>query len=234
MTAELEGKHVAVTGAGGVLGSAIARRLVRAGATCHLPVRGERAVALLEGGDLDPARARVTPGVDLADEQATRDYYASVPPLWGSIHAAGGFAMAGVVDTTLEQFEAMFRINATTCFLCCREAIRSMRGAGGGRIVNVAARPAIAPAGGLVAYTTSKAAVASMTQCLADEVQADGILVNAVAPSVIDSAANRAGMPDAAHDRWPTPAQIAEAVAFLVSPKNELTWGALVPVYGRA
>lgn len=228
---ELEGKHVVVTGGRGALGRAVVRRLVREGATCHVPDQREGDATEPE---LDHERVRVTPGVDLADEAAARDYYARLPPLWASIHAAGGFAIAGVLETSLADFEAMFRINATTCFLSCREAIRAMRGRGGGRIVNIAARPAVAPAGGLVAYTTAKAAVASMTQCLADEVHGDGILINAVLPSLIDSPGNRAAMPDADHERWPAPEQIAEAVSFLASPRNELTWGALVPVYGES
>ena len=231
MQAEMQDKHVVVTGGGGALGGAIVESLIDAGATCHVPAFTESDAASLA---LEGDRVRVTVGVDLTDEASTRAYFASLPPLWGSVHAAGGFAMAGITETSLEQFEAMFRINAITCFLSCREAIRSMRLAGGGRIVNVAARPAVAPAGGLVAYTTAKAAVASMTQCLADEVHGDGILVNAVLPSMIDTPANRAAMPQADHRAWPTPAQIAEAIRFLVSPQNTLTWGALMPVYGRA
>lgn len=231
-TAELEGRHVVITGGTGALGRAIARRLAGAGATCHIPDPAPSARDL--EGEIAPEGVRVTPGVDLTSEESARSYYASLPPLWGSVHAAGGFAMSGVLDTSLADFEAMFRLNAATCFLSCREAIRAMRQSGGGRIVNVAARPVVAPAGGLVAYTTAKAAVGSITQCLADEVHGDGILVNAVLPSIIDTPANRGAMPDAAHDKWPKPEQIAEAVGFLVSPRNELTWGALVPVYGES
>ena len=108
------------------------------------------------------------------------------------------------------------------------------RGTGGGRIVNVAARAAASPTGGMVAYTTAKAGVASLTQALAAELLAESILVNAVLPSVIDSPANRASMPKAAHDTWPRPAELAEAIAFLASPQNTLTTGTLLPVYGHA
>jgi NAD(P)-dependent dehydrogenase (short-subunit alcohol dehydrogenase family) len=126
-------------------------------------------------------------------------------------------------------------MNTVTCFLACREAVRAIRKTGGGgRIVNVAARGAVAPTGGMVAYTTAKAGVASLTQSLAHELVAESILVNAVLPSVIDSPANRASMPKADHDAWPKPAELAEAIAFLASPANTLTTGALVPVYGRA
>ena len=129
-------------------------------------------------------------------------------------------------------------LNAVTCFLCCREAIRAMRRGGdtgvGGRIVNVAARPVVQPAGGMLAYTTAKAGVASLTQCLADEVRSDRILVNAVLPSIMDTPANRAAMPDADHSAWPEVDEVAETMVFLASPENALTSGALVPVYGRA
>jgi NAD(P)-dependent dehydrogenase (short-subunit alcohol dehydrogenase family) len=122
-----------------------------------------------------------------------------------------------------------------TCFLCCREAVKRMRAIGrGGRILNVAARPALVPTGGMIAYSTSKAAVASITQCLAEEVKNDRILVNAIVPSIMDTPANRKAMPDADFAKWPKVEEVAEAIAFLVSPKNALTSGALIPVYGVA
>ena len=108
-----------------------------------------------------------------------------------------------------------------------------MRAAGGGRIVNVAARAAVAPVPGMAAYLTSKAGVAALTQALAAEVLTEGILVNAVLPSIIDTPANRASMPKADFATWPKPAEIAETIVFLASPENALTSGALVPVYGR-
>jgi len=132
-------------------------------------------------------------------------------------------------------------MNLTTCFLCCREAVRSIaRRAGGprgGRIINVGSRAAMNPAGGAIAYSVSKAGVIALTQCLADEVKASRILVNAVIPSIIDTAANRQAMPAAAQavgDRWPKPAAIAGAIAWLASPANQLVSGALLPVYGEA
>ena len=86
----------------------------------------------------------------------------------------------------------------------------------------------------MIAYVTSKAGVASITQSLAAEVLADNILVNAVLPSTIDTPANRASMPKADHASWPKPVELAETIAFLSSPQNSLTTRTLVPVYGRA
>jgi NAD(P)-dependent dehydrogenase (short-subunit alcohol dehydrogenase family) len=157
------------------------------------------------------------------------------PPLWASVHLAGGFRGAPFLDTTRADLETQVEQNLTTAFLCCREAARNMRAGGqGGRIANVSSRAAAVPAGGAIAYTIAKAGVSALTQALADELRGDGILVNAVVPSIIDTPANRAAMPAADHARWPKPAEIAAALTWLISPGNGLTSGALLPVYGRA
>jgi NAD(P)-dependent dehydrogenase (short-subunit alcohol dehydrogenase family) len=86
----------------------------------------------------------------------------------------------------------------------------------------------------MAAYSATKAAVAALTRALAEEVKGDGILVNAVLPSIIDTPANRAAMPEARFERWPKPAELASTIRWLASPANAVTSGALVPVYGRA
>jgi NAD(P)-dependent dehydrogenase (short-subunit alcohol dehydrogenase family) len=210
----MQGRHVVVTGGNGALGGAVVALLEARGAIVHVP---------------DIAT------VDLSQEAATSAYYAALPPLWASIQLAGGFAMASITETSLGDFEQQWRINAVTCFLACREAVRSIRKAGGGgRIVNIAARPVLVPTPGMTAYVASKASVAAITQSLAAELAAENILVNAVLPSVMDTPANRAAMPTANHAAWPKPAEVAQAIGFLASPQNALTSGSLVPVYGRA
>ena len=210
----MQGRHVVVTGGKGALGGAVVAWFEARGAVVHVP---------------DIAT------VDLSDEAQAAAYYAERPPLWASVQLAGGFAMAPLLDTSFADFERQWKMNTVTCFLACREAVRSIRKAGGGgRIVNVSARPVVAPAPGMTAYVASKAGVAAMTQALAAELAAERILVNAVLPSIIDTPANRASMPKADHATWPRPAEIAEAIGFLASPDNALTSGALIPVYGRA
>jgi len=232
MGQDLKDRTVVVTGGTGGLGRAVVERLLRDGATPIVTYRSDRELAE------SPFAGRVrTQRVDVADERAVQDFYGAIGPVWASVHLVGAFTMAPVEKTSLADFRKMFEANAVTCFLCCREAVRAIRAGGGGaggRVVNVAARPAVVPVGGMIAYSASKAAVASVTESLAEEVKGDGILVNAVLPSVMDTPANRAAMPKADFASWPKVEQVAEAIAFLASPGNALTSGALVPVYGRA
>lgn len=223
--------HVVVTGGTGGLGAAVVERLLAEGMAVHLPIMEAALPAHLPWRD----RVHAVPGVSLDNESQVAAFYGSLPELWASIHLVGGFAMAKVTETSLADFEKQWRMNTATCFLACREAVRQMEKTNsGGRIVNVAARPAVTPTPGMIAYATAKAGVAALTQALAAEVLDRGILVNAVLPSIIDTPANRASMPKADHAGWPQPAQLAETIAFLASEKNALTTGTLVPVYGRA
>ena len=177
--------------------------------------------------------------VDLGDESSVAGVYEKVGGIYASIHVAGGFGMGPLETISQADFEAMMRLNVGTCFLCCREAVKAMRRSSrpvddGGRILNVVARPALEPTGGMLAYSTSKAAVASLTQCLAREVLAEGILVNAVAPSIMDTPSNRNAMPDADFSAWPKVEEVARAMVWLSSPANALTTGTVVPVFGRS
>jgi NAD(P)-dependent dehydrogenase (short-subunit alcohol dehydrogenase family) len=225
--------HIVVTGGTGALGAGVVDVLLERGATIHLPMVEPELPKHLSWRDHE--RVHATPKVSLDDEAQVSGFYERLPGLWASIHLVGGFAMAPIAGISLADFEKQWRLNTVTCFLTCREAVKAMRRTGGGgRIVNVAARPVVAPVGGMLAYVASKAGVASITQALAAELLAEDILVNAVVPSVIDTVANRAAMPNADHGSWPKPAQIAQTIAFLSSRENALTTGTLVPVYGHA
>jgi NAD(P)-dependent dehydrogenase (short-subunit alcohol dehydrogenase family) len=227
---DFSGRTIIITGGTGGLGSAVVRTFVEAGATCHVTYRESRD---LESFDL---RDRVTVHQsDVSDEPTVTALYQKIPTLWASIHLVGAFAMSPVEKTSTDDFLKMFRTNALSCFLCCREAIKQIRTTGaGGRIVNVGARPAVTPVGGMVSYSTSKAAVVSLTQSLAEETKPDRIWINAVLPSVMDTPANRKSMPDADFAKWPKVEQVAQTITFLASPANALTTGAAIPVYGAA
>ena len=231
MIQDFSDRHVVISGGTGALGLDVLALFLERGAHCWVPCLEEAPTNLnLEGDD----RVHFVENLDLSQEKMVADFYSSMPSLWASVHVAGGFAMSPVADTSLADFERMWRMNTVSSFLCCQAAVKRMReGNDGGRIVNVAARPAVDPAGGMLAYTTSKAGVASLTECLAREVASEGILVNAILPAIMDTPGNRTAMPDADHSQWPKTADIAQTLAFLASPSNTVTTGALMPVYGR-
>ena len=235
MASQFQDLHVVVSGGTGALGAAVVARLLDHGAICHIPCFQESELDNFPYRHHD--RVRITHPVDLTQEDQVTEFYANLPRLWASVHCAGGFAMSEISETSFADFRHMMSMNAESCFLCCREAVRAIRRSDtGGRIVNVAARPALEARSGasMVAYTASKSAVAAITLALSEEVADEGIWVNAVAPSIIDTPANRQAMPDADHGRWPSVEALAASLVFLASPDNRSTRSAILPVYGRS
>jgi NAD(P)-dependent dehydrogenase (short-subunit alcohol dehydrogenase family) len=223
-----------ITGGTGGLGSAVVRAFLQDGWRVVVPWVEERelerapsgeAVALVQADLFDPAAvARV---VDAAG-----------PSLRAVVNLVGGFAMGGRVhETPVEEFEAQFRLNLRPAYLVCAAAIPVMLRndpPSRGSVVCVSTRAALRPFPGAAGYIASKAAVLAFVDALAAEYTQDGIRANAVLPSVIDTPANRASMPDADPATWVTPDEIAGVIRFLCSEAAAPTSGAHVPVYGRA
>jgi NAD(P)-dependent dehydrogenase (short-subunit alcohol dehydrogenase family) len=231
---DFQDRHIVVTGGTGALGLAVVEALRKSGAELHVPyLHTAEAERFPYRSD---ARVHLSGPLDLASEAEVGRFYAGLPALWASIHLAGGFAMGGIAEADRAALMRQVEMNFVSCYLCCRAAVIAMRAGSGGRIVNVAARPALEPrtGAGMGAYAASKAAVAALTQALGEELATDGILVNAVAPSILDTPANRAAMPKAKHDLWPKVEEVAATIVFLASPDNRVTRGAVVPVYGRS
>jgi NAD(P)-dependent dehydrogenase (short-subunit alcohol dehydrogenase family) len=227
-------RTVVVTGGTGALGAAVVDAFLAAGAACHIPYLHEAELQTF------PHRARegvtLYPQVNLTDEAVVGRFYEQVPKLWASVHLAGGFAFGPIASAGKSVIAGQIEVNLVTCYLSCRAAFLAMTGnPDGGRIVNVAARPGLEWRTGanMAAYTVSKAAVAALTVALAEEVVGQGILVNAVAPSILDTPTNRKAMPKADHAAWPKVEEVARTILFLASPDNKVTRGAIVPVYGR-
>jgi NAD(P)-dependent dehydrogenase (short-subunit alcohol dehydrogenase family) len=221
---------ILVTGAAGVLGQAVIATLV---------ARGEAVVAVDLAPMIPSAGQRLSVGgIDLADATAGAALIAQLTgtsgagSLTGLVNVAGGFLWETVSEGGWASWERMYRINVQTAFEATRlalPALRSTRGA----IVNVSAAATARAGAGMGAYTAAKSAVSRLTEALAAEELTNGVRVNAVMPSVIDTPANRRDMPDADHSRWVSPSEIAEVVAFLLSPAASGVTGALVPVVGR-
>ncbi len=224
-----------VTGGTGGLGTAVVERLLSDGWRVVVPWIAERELERLparEGLELVQA--------DLSDPGAVAGVVArasteAAAPLRGLANLVGGFAMGGKVhETPIDEFEEQFRLNLRPTYLMTQAAVREMLGRGGGAIVCVGSRAALQPFGGAAGYISSKAAVTAFVQAVAVEYKNDGIRCNAILPSTIDTPANRSSMPNADHEKWVKPAEIAGVIAHLLSTDAAPTSGAAIPVYGRA
>ncbi len=231
---DFQNRHVVVTGGTGALGVATVGALLAAGAICHVPYRSEEEARRFP--HRDHAQVSLVALGDLADEAAVTRFYGGLKELWASIHIAGGFAFAPIAQSGRSLLMSQLESNLVSACLCSQAAVAAFRRtAGGGRIVNVAARQALEPRLGaqLTAYAAAKAGLAAFTIALAEEVAHDGILVNAIAPSIMDTPANRKSMPKADFNAWPKVEEVATTILYLASARNTVTRGAIVPVYGR-
>jgi NAD(P)-dependent dehydrogenase (short-subunit alcohol dehydrogenase family) len=156
-----------------------------------------------------------------------------VAPLRAVANLVGGFAMGGRVhQTSVDEFEQLLRLNLRPTYLATHAALPHLMAAGGGSILAVSARSAFSPFAGAAAYVTAKSAVWALVSSLAVEYRDDGIRVNAILPSVIDTPGNRQSQPSASRTGWVPPASLADVVAFLFSDQARSITGAQIPVPG--
>ena len=227
------GRVAVVTGGTGALGQWVVRVLLEEGYSVHVPwVAAEEAEALASEVDRHPD-ALFLAEADVGRAESVARFFDGVRKRSGRLDAlcnlVGGFRMAPLEETEPELWERMLSLNATTAFLCCREAVPQLKASGTGRIVNVAALPAVdRGAAGMLAYAASKAAVLNLTYSLARELRKSGVTVNAVAPETLDTPANRRSMPDADPSRWVHPREAARVISFLVSPDAAAVTGSVL------
>jgi NAD(P)-dependent dehydrogenase (short-subunit alcohol dehydrogenase family) len=234
--ATLDGKVALITGGTGALGQTVSAAFIAAGARVIATYVVDTELVRFEAAV--PAERREAAKVDLTDRAAVGAVVAGIVERHGRLdvllNIAGGFAAGGVVETTEAELDRLLTINLKTAFLCTQAVLPVMTKQGAGRIVNVTARPGLIGGGGIVAYAISKAAVAALTRATADEVRERGITVNAIAPSTIDTPANRKAMPKVDPSQWVKPGEIAATLVFLASDAAAATSGAIIPVYARA
>ncbi|NGM13636.1 SDR family NAD(P)-dependent oxidoreductase [Verrucosispora sp. CWR15] len=228
-------RSVLVTGATGGLGRAVSAAFSAAGWRVVAPQR--RRPDPVDGPEGDAPVRIVADLTDPQDAARVAEVAAGDPeaPLRAVVNLVGGYASGGLLhETPIEDFERMLTINLRPTHLVTRAALPHLVAAGGGAVVCVAARAALAPFPGVAGYVTAKAAVLGFAAAVATEYKAAGVRCNSVLPSVIDTPTNRDAMPDADHTRWVDPAEIASVIRFLASDESAPTSGAAVPVYGRA
>lgn len=229
----LEGKIVAVTGGFGSLGLATARVLAGRGARIALIGRSEKADTL----SAPLADACIVTGIDLTDANAARQAVDTIVHRMGGLHAlvnvAGAFAWETIADGSVDTWQSMFDVNVKTALNASKAALAPLSAHEGGRIVNVGALAALKAGMGMGAYAASKAALIRLTEALAEELKDRGVTVNAVLPSIIDTAPNRRDMPDADFSRWVKAEELGAVIAFLLSAEAQCITGASIPVSGR-
>ena len=237
----LEGRVAIVTGGSGALGRAVVEHFLVAGARVAVPYVIDAEVPLLEARleGRFPSNQILTRRCDVAAEDQIAKLVDDVVGTFGRldilVNLVGGFwGGKPIAETTLAEWQSMFDLNLKPTFLCCRAAVPAMKRNGYGRIVSVSSRSGLTGAGDFAAYAVAKGAIKTFTASLAEEVLADNIMVNAIAPSTIDTDANRKAMPKAKHENWVKPEDIARTIAYLCSEDCRVTSGAVVPVYGKA
>ncbi len=218
------GRSVLVFGATGALGGGLAAAFMAAGASVtgadkHAPAADRR---------LDGVRYHQ---VDVLDDAALGDLFGQESAPWAVINTIGGYAPhTPLAALDPGELTAQLNLNLVSAALVTKHALAALRRAGAGRLVHTASRAAQVTRGQGFAYSVSKLGVLHLVTMAADEARGTGVTVNCVVPSIIDTPANRAAMPDANHDAWPKVADIARAYLFLASPEAHLVSGAAIPV----
>jgi NAD(P)-dependent dehydrogenase (short-subunit alcohol dehydrogenase family) len=218
-----------VAGAGGALGHATAAALAASGLTVVAADRNERALRDLPG----TIRPEVADTTDPGAAKTLIDRIASeIGPPDVLVNTIGAFRPGDALAATPETLRLMLDVNLGPALWLSQAVAPYMQQRGSGAIVHVAARPGIEPSGGMAAYSVSKAALVHLTRVLDVELRPHGIRVNAVAPQLLDTPANRATFPAGALARAVAPEAIAEVIAFLVSDAAAPISGAILPAYG--
>ena len=226
---------ILVSGGTGALGRAVLAELLDSGAEVVSTWVHERELERVREEVGEPEGLRLVEADLSSDEGAAAAVEAAAGgALAGLVTLAGGFASGGRLhEAPGDEFARMVELNLMTAMRLARAAMPKLLEAQGS-IVCVGAKAALDPFSGASGYIVSKAAVLALVRTLAVEYRDDGVRANAILPSVIDTPANRAAMPDADHDTWVPPAEIAKVVRFLLSADSAPVSGALMPVYGRA
>jgi NAD(P)-dependent dehydrogenase (short-subunit alcohol dehydrogenase family) len=225
----MNGKVIAITGALGALGRVVADTAVKRGARVagidHAPSQAAATAERIELGS-----------VDLSDAAQAKKAIEAAAAHFGRLDAlvniAGGFTFEAVADGDGTSWQRMYALNVLTALNTSRAALPHLAASSAGRIVNIGAMGALQAGSGMGPYAASKAGVHRLTEALAAEHKGK-ITVNAVLPSIIDTAANRASMPKADVSKWVTPLELADVILFLVSDAASAVTGALIPVSGR-
>ena len=236
MRIDFAGRTVIVTGGTGALGGPVVRGFLEAGARVLVTYVAEGEVAPFWQRFADAADRVELHRCDVRAAAEVDALLRQVPSgaLQAVVNLAGGYRWTKIADADDATLEHLLDLNLRTTFAMCRAAAPALVAAGGGAIVNVSARAALRGEAGNGVYGATKAAVLALTQSLSAELKRDGVNVNAVLPSIIDTPANRRAMPKSDPASWVAPGDLANVIVFLASDAAAAVHGAAIPVYGLA
>ncbi|MFD6060190.1 SDR family oxidoreductase [Rhodococcus wratislaviensis] len=224
-------RSVLITGGTGGLGSVATRKLLDVGWRVVVPWLVEDELSRLDPHpDLHLVQANLAnqDALEHVVETAASD---AAAPLFGVVNLVGGFTSGTRVhETPLGVLEQQLDLNLRTAYSVTQDALPHLIRGGGGSVVCMSAAATRRPFASAAQYITSKAAITALVEALAVEYSGDRIRVNALLPTVIDTPANRAVMPDADRTSWATPCAIAEVIAFLLSDGSAAVTGGSIPV----
>jgi len=230
-----------VTGGTGALGSAVTKRFLTDGYRVAVTYRSREEWSALERAHPGPAKEGSLLGFecDVTQEEPMRRAIDETAERFGGLrvllHLAGGYAGGQNVESLEEKaLRGMLELNLVSAFFAAKHAVPHLKRTGAGRLLFISSRGAVEFYPGASAYAAAKLGLHALVQTLAKELKKSGVTANAVLPSTIDTAANRAAMPDADASTWVPPEAIAGLLSFLASRAAGHTSGALVPIYGRA
>lgn len=229
----LKERSIVVTGASGGLGSVVCRVLLDAGA--HLTA-ADRSMGTLAQDLGNPENARFIEGSVFDPEEVNALFEAAPAPIHGLVNIVGGYTGGPRLhETDLETVNRMHTFNVHGTFLCTQAALtRMLESDTPGRIVNISAIAADRAPAGHFAYAAAKSAVLKLTEAAAAEYADTGITINAIQPGTIRTPANLRAMPDANHDAWVSPEEIAHTIAFLLSDLASGINGSALRLTGRS
>ncbi len=235
---KLEGKVAIITGGTGGLGKSVVIEFLSQGASVICPYYYEDDLKIMTDlmdkypKNLVVVKGNVTkekPIVKIVKNIVIR--FKKVDIL---VNLVGGFKAGNIIKTEIDTLEKLFNLNLLSSFVCCKAVTPQMIKQKKGKIINIAAKPALKGASGITAYAATKAGVLNLTESLADELLKHNINVNVILPGTIDTPANRKSMPNSTFKNWVKPEELAKVLVFLASKDSDPISGAAIPVYGRA
>lgn len=230
----LKGKTALITGATGALGRVVARTLATEGVNVIVTYRDKIPVGVIPAG---LKRKFLSIKADVTSEESVAGLFRRIEIVAKKadilVNAVGGYSPGGrLSETSTEEWKGMHRLNLDSVFYCCRAFLRQKRIKSYGRIINITAQTVFRPSAGKVGYAVSKGGVATLTGVLGAELRGSGVTVNAIAPSILKTPANRKSMRGADTSGWVDPREVADEIVFLCSPSGGAINGAIIPMFG--